>query len=67
MRRRCRLSRGRCGCLDVGGSIKFWKILGLAARDDIDFTILNIVPRRDDEDSRFNDLDGDARGSVAIW
>jgi len=46
--------------LDVGGSIKFWKILGLAAREDIDFTILNIVPR-DDEDSRFQYLNGDAR------
>jgi hypothetical protein len=46
--------------LDVGGSIKFWKILGLAAREDVDFTILNIVPR-DDEDSRFQYLQGDAR------
>lgn len=46
--------------LDVGGSIKFWKILGLAAREDIDFTILNIVPR-DDDDNRFQYLTGDAR------
>jgi len=46
--------------LDVGGSIKFWKILGLAGRDDIDFTILNIVPR-DDADERFHYLEGDAR------
>jgi SAM-dependent methyltransferase len=46
--------------LDVGGSIKFWKVLGLADREDIEFTILNIVPR-DDEDERFCYLDGDAR------
>ena len=46
--------------LDVGGSIKFWKILGLAGRDDIEFTILNIVPA-DDNDDRFRYLQGDAR------
>jgi hypothetical protein len=46
--------------LDVGGSIKFWKILGLAGRDDIEFTILNIVPA-DDDDDRFRYLKGDAR------
>jgi SAM-dependent methyltransferase len=46
--------------LDVGGSIKFWKVLGLAERDDIEFTILNIVPA-DDDDARFRYLAGDAR------
>ena len=45
MRRRKGLGGGGCGCLCVGGSIKFWKILGLAARDEIYFTILNIVPK----------------------
>jgi SAM-dependent methyltransferase len=46
--------------LDVGGSIKFWKVLGLANRDDIEFTILNIVTA-DEEDERFRYLKGDAR------
>jgi len=46
--------------LDVGGSIKFWKILGLAGREDIEFTILNIVAA-DDKRARFRYLEGDAR------
>jgi hypothetical protein len=46
--------------LDVGGSIKFWKIMDLADRGDIQFTILNIVPQ-DDHDDRFTYLVGDAR------
>ena len=46
--------------LDVGGSIKYWKVLGLASREDIEFTILNVVAA-DDEDERFRYLVGDAR------
>jgi SAM-dependent methyltransferase len=46
--------------LDVRGSIKFWNILGLAGGDEIEFTIMNIVPA-DDDDERFHYLVGDAR------
>src|SRR5262245_49750240 len=46
--------------LDVGGTDVFWKIMDLADRDDLQFTVLNIFPTKN-PDERFCWIVGDAR------
>jgi hypothetical protein len=46
--------------LDVGGTHTYWKVMGLADRSDLTFTVVNIFPS-EWPDSRFMWIVGDAR------